>query len=58
MLLICPTCMNSNMTWLDPDREDLLDNGIMECDDTECGAQFIGIAGWRAAEDVSTKGEK
>jgi len=50
--------MNSNMTWLDPDREDLLDNGIMECDDTECGAQFIGIAGWRAGEDVSTKGEK
>ena len=36
--LICPSCRKSTMIWLDPDMEDLLDNGIMECE--SCKAQF------------------
>ena len=47
--LICAKCMRSNMTWLDPYRDDLLDNGIMKCDDPECGAEFVGILGWQTA---------
>lgn len=47
--LLCGKCGRSSMTWLDPDREDLLENGIMECNDSECKEQFVGIAGWQKA---------
>jgi hypothetical protein len=45
--LICPTCEDSTLKWLEPDREDLLDNSTMEC--VGCKAQFIGINGWNEA---------
>lgn len=45
--LICPKCKKSTMKWLDPDQEDLLENGIMEC--IKCKAQFKGIFGWMQA---------
>jgi len=48
--LICPKCKEYGLTWLDPDMEDLLDNGIMECDNPKCKAQFIGIPGWQKGE--------
>jgi uncharacterized protein YbaR (Trm112 family) len=45
--LICPKCKEGTMKWLNPDQEDLLDNGIMEC--KECKAQYKGIPGWMKA---------
>ena len=35
------------MEWLDPDAEDLLENGVMRC--KGCGAEFTGIKGWDLA---------
>ena len=60
-LLICPTCENSSLTWVDPiDTIDLLDNGIMKCDDPKCGAEFKGITGFLKAwnEKLEQKSKK
>ena len=45
--LICPACKESDMTWLDPDMDDLLEEGIMKCN--KCQAEFKGIPGWYKA---------
>jgi hypothetical protein len=45
--LICPKCDDSGMTWLDPEMDRLLEEGIMKCDG--CGAEFKGIPGWQRA---------
>lgn len=45
--LICPNCKKGNLKWLDPDMEDVLENGIMECQ--KCKAQYKGIPGWSKA---------
>jgi ribosomal protein L37AE/L43A len=42
--LLCPKCKEGTMKWIDPNLEDLLDEGIMEC--CKCKAQFKGIPGW------------
>lgn len=51
--LICPECNRGTMVWLNPDQEDLLENGVMEC--KKCKAQVIGMPGWINAWK---KGEK
>jgi len=45
--LICPKCRKSPLKWLNPEDEDLLESGIMEC--RKCKAQFKGIPGWMEA---------
>jgi hypothetical protein len=49
--LLCPVCEKWGLTWEDVDQEDLLENGIMTCDNPECKAQFVGIPGWKAELD-------
>lgn len=45
--LHCPECKKVPMKWIDPDMEDLLEEGIMKCEN--CGAEFTGIPGWMKA---------
>ncbi len=42
--LICAACKNSTMTWINPEMDDLLENGIMKC--KKCGAEFKGMEEW------------
>jgi hypothetical protein len=44
--LICPACEKSIMKWVNPDQEDLLENGIMKCQKKRCGHEYVGIDGW------------
>ena len=54
--LICPACGKTNMKWLNPDQENLLEEGIMKCQKKKCGREFVGIPGWRSYKKlVSTK---
>lgn len=54
--LICQKCKDSGLTWLNPEQEDLLINGIMECDNPKCKAKFIGIRGWIKKEEIIETG--
>lgn len=45
--LICPSCKESTLKWLDPEQDDLLEKGVMECQ--KCKSQFVGIPGWMEA---------
>lgn len=52
--LLCPNCMAEDnpasgcLKWVsDMDTEDLLDNGVMECQ--VCKTQYVGIPGWQKA---------
>ena len=48
--LLCAKCEKSAMTWLvDKDAEIDTRDDIMECNDPECKAQFVGLAGWQQA---------
>lgn len=38
--LICPKCERSGLRWLDPDMDDLIFKGIMECKNKGCKAQY------------------
>lgn len=49
--LICPKCKISGLTWDDVEKEDLLENGIMQCKNSKCKAKFKGIDGWRKGEE-------
>ncbi len=54
--LICPKCNTTSLYWLDPEQEDLLENGIIEC--KNCDSKFKGIPGWLEAttgEDITEK---
>ena len=46
--LICPTCKAAGLNWVDPDDPDLLESGLMRCENAECKAEFKGIPEWQA----------
>ena len=48
--LLCPNCKHAALKWLNPDEEDLLEKGIMECG--HCGSQVKGIPGWGKAMGI------
>jgi len=46
--LICPKCKESNLTWITEGWEEKdLDECVMKCN--KCGAELLGISGWRKA---------
>jgi hypothetical protein len=49
--LICPNCGKGTMKWVDPDREDLFENGTMKC--VKCGKEFKGFPEWLKAKGMS-----
>jgi len=51
--LICPKCEESGLTWQDVDQIDLLENGIMICDNPNCKAAFKGIQGWKDNKQIN-----
>lgn len=52
--LICPNCGKGSMKWVDPDVEELFDEGIMKCD--TCGKEYVGFPGWINAMKGNKKG--